>query len=173
MHAMEQRCKFFVKRAAWAVAARALIWPGQTSLAGWKSSPPSHNPRAAKRQHRSSETEQRNSVAERRWCRPERRCCWYTGECLGGELLRTPVTHWHQRNEVGAVGCCQQRPAQMSSLFVALTTEENWRLCRYLRYQRGGGHLSQMLEKSGDKLAGVAGDAEAGVFWTKSKDGRC
>lgn len=52
----------------------------------------------------------------------------------------------------------------MSSLFVALTTEENWRLCRYLRYQMGGGHLLQMFEMSGDKLAGVAGDAEAGVF---------
>lgn len=169
---MEQRWKFFATRAAWAIAAGALIWLGRTSLAGWKSGPPSHSPRAAEWQHHSLETVQRNSVAERRWCQLERRCCWCTGACLEGELLRTPVTRWHRRNEVGAVGCCRQRPAQMSSLFVALTTEENWMLCRYLRYQRKGCHLLQMSEKSGDKLSGGAGDAVAGAFWTKSKDGR-
>lgn len=57
----------------------------------------------------------------------------------------------------------------MSSLFGALTTEENWMLCRYLCYQRKGRHLLQMSEKSGDKLSGVAGDAGAGAFWTKSR----
>lgn len=52
----------------------------------------------------------------------------------------------------------------MSSLFVALTTEENWMLCRYLCYQRRGCHLLQMSEKSGDKLSAVAGGAGAGAF---------
>lgn len=52
----------------------------------------------------------------------------------------------------------------MSSLFVALTTEDSWMLCRYLRYQRRGRHLFQMSENSVDKLSGVAGDAGTGAF---------
>lgn len=78
-------------------------------------------------------------------------------------------TRSHRRNEVGAVGCCQQRPAQRSSLFAALTAEWSWRLCRYRARRRRGCCLLQMAGKSGGKLSGVVGDAGTGAFWTKSK----
>lgn len=74
----------------------------------------------------------------------------------------TPGTRSAPGNEVGAVGCCQQRPAQRSSLFAAPTAEWSWRLCRFR--QRRGCCLPRVSGRSGDKLFGVVGDAGTGAF---------